>query len=232
MPFALKKKDIKTAAASEAFFGIVKSGTKGDRIGVIDKSVVGETIGFFMKYDDGRIDKFGEIKVDIDLPKEFDPKKVKLRFVAEGEKKEPRDLKGYKPDEVQVQAFYGDKPLDEALLPLKQAELVFPEAQPPAPPDEPPTPPASSGSASSKDDNKELTGSIILFYHPGEPDEQIVNTVGEVKFWLRALELGLVAEADFGYRETVEVMGGVKIASPNETGIPFKAQNLKQILSK
>lgn len=214
------------------FFGIVKSGTKGDRIGVIDESAIGKTIGCFIKYADGQVDKLGEIKVDINLPKEFDPKKVKLRFIAEGEKKEPRDLKGYKPDEVQVQAFYDGKPVDEALLPLKQAELVFPEAQPPAPPDEPPTPPASSGSASSKDDNKELPGSIILFYHPGEPDEQIVNTVGEVKFWLRALELGLVAEADFGYREIVEVMGGIKIASPKVTAIPFKAENLKQILGK
>ena len=108
-----------TADEGEVFFGIVKSGIKGDRIGVIDEGAIGEIVGCFTKYADGNIEKNAEIKVDINLPEEFDPKKVKLHFVAEGEKKGPRDLKGYSPNEVQVQAFYGDDPLDEALLPLQ-----------------------------------------------------------------------------------------------------------------
>lgn len=220
------------------FFGIVKSGTKADKIGVINEGAIGETIGCFTKYADGSIEKNAEIKVDISLPEEFNPEKIELHAIAQGEIKEPRDLKDFESNEVQVQAFYGKDAVGKP-FPAKLLELCFPEAQPPAPAPAPappaaPTPPASSesapaSSASPVEDDQEFAGDILLFYHPGEQNERIVNSKAKVKFWLENFELGLVSEDDFDYRKVVKVMGELK-PSTDSVGINFSAEDLQRFL--
>lgn len=220
----------------EIFFGIVKSGTNADRVGVIDEGANGETVGCFAKDGNG-IEKLAEIKVNINVPKKFEPKKLELKLVADGKTVEARDLKGFRPNETFVSAFYEGKPVG-CELSAKLLELCFPEAQQSAPASAPASSSAASSgvaapvTAASVDDDQEFEGDLILFYHAGQSDEQIVNTVGEAKFWLRNLELGLVKEDDFAYRAIVEVMGGIKIASPEPVNVPFKVGNLKQVLGR
>lgn len=225
----------KDARNKERFFATIENGTDADRLGVIDEATNGKIVGCFEKDEEGgRAKKLAEIKVNINIPKKFEPKKLELKLVADGKTVEARDLKGFRPNETFVSAFYEGKPVG-CELSAKLLELCFPEPQQTSPAPASPSP-ASSGVAApvtaASVDDKEFEGDFILFYHPGRNDEQIVNTKKEVEFWLRNLELGLVGEDDFAYRAIVEVMGGIKIASPETVNVPFKVGNLKQVLGR